>query len=129
MKCRTPARTVLVVETDPAIRMLLAEVLRGEGYHVTLLTPDMVSRSSVAAADPDLLLLELLPGCADRTLELIEALQDEPANASLAILVLTTDPLLAAQHGGALRRLGCRTLLKPFDLDCFLALVSQQLIA
>lgn len=121
--------TVLVVEADPAIRALLAEVLHGEGYQVTLLEPGALSVSSIAATNPDLLLLELMPGNAVPALSLIEEVQRGPAYADLPILVSTTDPCLSKQHRAAFQRLGCRTLLKPFDLDYLLAMVCQQLVA
>lgn len=121
--------TVLVVEGDPSVRTLFAEVLRSEGYDVELLEPSSVSVSRIAATSPDLLLLELMPGNAAQTLALIADMQRDQATAPLPVLVSTTNPLLVERHGAALRRLGCGTLLKPFDLDCLLATVSLRVIS
>jgi CheY-like chemotaxis protein len=132
-KCETEERmsvpTVLVVEADPSIRTLFDDVLRSEGYQVALLEPGAVSVPQIADSSPDLLLLELAPGNAVQTLALIAEMQREPATTALPVVVSTTNPLLVEQHGAALRQLGCGTLLKPFDLDCLLSTVSQQVVA
>lgn len=117
--------TALVAEADPSIRKLFEDVLRIEGYRVQLMEQGALSTSRVVAARPNLLLLELMPGSALQTLALIEATQRQPETTALPILVTTTNPLLAEEHRAALHRLGCATLLKPFDLDVLLRMVNQ----
>jgi DNA-binding response OmpR family regulator len=120
--------TVLVAEADPSIRKLFEDILCSAGYQVQLTEQGALSASQVVAARPDLLLLELMPGSARQTLALIEATQRQPETVALPVLVTTTIPLLAEQHRAALHRLGCGTLLKPFDLDELLGMVRQQVV-
>jgi DNA-binding response OmpR family regulator len=129
METKMRVQTVLVVEADPSIRTLFDDVLGAEGYRVQVQEQGALSVEHVAATHPDLLVLELMTGAAPGMLALIEALRQRPATAAVPIIVSTTSPLLLEQHGVALRRLGCRVLLKPFALDCFLEMVSQQLVA
>jgi DNA-binding response OmpR family regulator len=119
---------VLVVEADPGIRKLFDDVLCSEGYCVELMERRAVSPCRIAAARPDLLLLELMPGTADQTLALIAEVRGQ-ASAATPILVSTTDPLLVQRHGQELHQLGCATLLKPFDLDELVETVSQHIAA
>lgn len=121
--------TVLIAEADLGIRTLLSDVLGMEGYQVQLQNQSMLSISSVAAARPDLLVIELMPATAMHTLALITELQWQPAIGGLRILVITTSPLLVKQHGAALSQLGCTVLLKPFDLDDLINTVKQQPMA
>jgi DNA-binding response OmpR family regulator len=116
--------TVLVAEADSSIRKLFEDVLQTEGYQVQLAEQSALNPSRLAVTRPDLLLLELMPGRALQTLALIEATQRQRETTTLPILVTTTSPLLAEQHRAALHRLGCATLLKPFDLDDLLGMVS-----
>jgi DNA-binding response OmpR family regulator len=121
--------TVLVAEADLGIRALLSDVLGMEGYQVQLWDQPALSSSSVAAARPDLLVIELMPATALRTLALLTEIQRQPAIGGLRILVITTNPLLVTQHGAELRQLGCTVLLKPFDLDDLINTVKQPLMA
>ncbi len=120
--------TVLVVEADPAIRKLFDDVLRLEGYQVELIEPSGLSAARVAAAQPNLLLLELTAHNTSAVLALMGELQRLPATAGLPILVSTTLPLLLERHRAALRRFGSGTLLKPFDLDDLLDTIGRQVL-
>ena len=121
--------TVLVVEADSAIRKLFDDVLRMEGYQVELVEPSGLSAFRVAAAQPDLIVLELTTHNTGAMLGLIEELQRLPTIAGRPILVSTTLPLLLERHSAALRRLGCGTLLKPFDLDELLQTIGRHTLA
>lgn len=121
-------RTVLVAEADPAIQKLFADVLCMEGYQVELVDPSGLSAVQVAGARPSLVLLELTAHNTSAILMLIEELQRLPATAGRPILVSTTLPLLLERYGAALRRLGCGTLLKPFDLDELINTIGRQVL-
>lgn len=120
--------SVLVAEADPSIRKLYEDVLGNEGYQVQVTEQRGLSTSRVVAARADLLMLELMPSSALQTLALIEAILRQPETAALPIVVTMTNPLLETQHRAALQRLGCSTLLKPFDLDELLRMVSRHVM-
>jgi DNA-binding response OmpR family regulator len=129
LEARMRSPKVLVVEADPGVRALIGDVLCAEGYQVQLLGPDRLSMSAIAAAQPDLLVLELLPSNAMRTLAFIKELHHQPATAGLPILVSTTLPLVLEHHRAALCGFGCTTMLKPFDVDDLLGRVGQRITA
>lgn len=121
--------TVLVVEADQSIRKLFEDILRMEGYRVRALEQEALGLPRIAAAEPDLLLLEITSATATQTLALIEELRQQPATATLPILLSTTNPLILERYGLGLHQLGCAVLLKPFELDELLRTVSQYLMA
>lgn len=119
---------ILVVESDASIRDLLDDVLSDEGYQVRLLELRELSPCQVAAVGrPDLMLLEITPFGAARTLSLVEQLRHQSPTGQFPVLVCATDPLLLEQLRVELRRLGCATLLKPFDVEGLLQLIRDHL--
>jgi DNA-binding response OmpR family regulator len=82
-----PSR-VLIVEDEPDIRSLLTFHLEREGYQVLKCSTGTEALSQVRMSPPDLLLLDLmLPGMDG--LEICRRLRQEPATASLPIVMLT----------------------------------------
>lgn len=119
--------TILVVDGDPSVRELFEELLRAEGYKTLLAEPHAVSVGAIAAARPDLLLLELTSLNASMGLALTEGLRYNMATAALPVLVLSTDQQLIKNLHDPLQRLGCVAILKPFDLERLLETIQHQL--
>lgn len=109
--------TIAVSESDLAVRLLFDELLRDAGYGVELLDPQALSAGHLAAAAPDLALLEITPASTAVVLGCVRQLRHHPDTAGLPVLLSTTDSTFAARRAGELERLGCQVLLKPFDLD------------
>jgi CheY-like chemotaxis protein len=112
-------RRVLVVEDDPALRALFAEVLAEEGCRVLVAAhaPDPVD---VLQLRPDLLVLDLVLGGADGAdggWRLLRALRAYPGGARVPVLVCTADHALARREAAGLAALADAVLLKPFGLD------------
>lgn len=118
---------IVVVESDASVRHLFDEVLHDEGYSVELLEPGRLSAGRLAAAAPDLLLLEVTPTNRAQVLALVAQLRRRPDTARLPVLVSTTDKGLLAPRAADLKRLGCDVLLKPFGLDGLLEAVCTSL--
>jgi len=58
-----PSATILVVEDDPGIRMLVADLLRGEGFNVETAEDATEMNGVMSRLRPDLLILDvMLPG-------------------------------------------------------------------
>jgi len=117
--------TVFVTDNDQGIRELYRDILCAEGYLPEVAAPHAISAGSIAAAHPDVALLELLPGAPSTTLALVEQLRASPLTAGTPVVLMTTCPRLLAQLAAPLSRLGCATMLKPFQLDELLACVKQ----
>ncbi len=114
MKPQTPA-TILIVEDDPTICLLLDQWLRGHGFSTLLAHNGDDALTQMTRQPPDLLLLDvMMPGMDGY--ELAKILKTNPATAHIPIIVLTG---LSDRKA----RLACLAagvedfLLKPVDLD------------
>jgi two-component system nitrogen regulation response regulator NtrX len=120
--------SILVVDSDPAIRDLLGELLCDEGYQVRLLEQRELCPHQISVAPrPDLLLLEITPRAGAQTMALVEQLRRLMQAPLLPVIVCTTDPRQVEQLGAELGRLGCAPLVKPFDLEQLVQLIRDQL--
>jgi DNA-binding response OmpR family regulator len=104
---------VLVVDDEPMVRETLGQVLSEEGYVVDLAVDGETALASVHAARPDAILLDLMmPGMNGR--QFLQALRDEPAYASVPVMIMT------AVHGLEvnLATMGASEVVeKPFNVD------------
>ncbi len=107
--------TILVVENNPGTRELVAEFLGADGHTVLEAGTGVEALTVVAAARPDLILLDLrLPDA--HGFDLARRLRHEPRTASVPILALTAYP--ADQAAAALAGSGCTGFLtKPISRD------------
>lgn len=104
---------VLVIDDEPMVRETLGHVLTDEGYVVDLAVDGETALERVYAARPDAILLDLMmPGMNGR--QFLQALRDQPAFASVPVLIMT------AVHGLEvnLATLGASEVVeKPFNVD------------
>jgi CheY-like chemotaxis protein len=114
---------LLVVEDDEALREMLADVLRGEGYQV-LEAADGVRalellRSDLLPTDLCLVLLDMmLPKCSG--LDVLEAMG--PMRDVVPVVAVSA----SAQHLSAAAGAGAReTIATPFELDALLSVVDR----
>jgi DNA-binding response OmpR family regulator len=111
---------ILVIDDDPSIAALVAEVLTDEGYTVQLAYDGPDALAAIAAQMPDLVIADLLlPGMSG--LELLHSVR-ERGHTQLPIIVMTAAAHRAADltlHGAA------AWITKPFDLDELLACVTR----
>jgi CheY-like chemotaxis protein len=111
---------ILLVEDDAPLRMILAEVLREDGYAVEEAAD---GRSALAAmrAAPDAVVLDLQLPYLDGP-GFVRELRDRPGRGRVPLLVVSG----AAQAADAADRLGADALVrKPFDLDELLGAVHR----
>ncbi|MBV9175045.1 MAG: response regulator [Chloroflexi bacterium] len=112
---------VLVVDDDPAIRGLVAEALRGEGFSVDLAAHGREALDAMRARRPATVVLDLMMPVMDG-FTFIENCHKEQLCNGVPIVVIT-----AVQE--ALRRMeevpvhAC--IAKPFDLDDLVRVVGQ----
>ena len=79
---------VLIVEDEPDIRELVVHHLKREGYQVSAASSGEEALRQVQAAPPDLVILDLMMPAMDG-LEVCRRLRQDPATASLPIVMLT----------------------------------------
>jgi CheY-like chemotaxis protein len=113
--------TVLVAEDEPAIRELLAEILRGEGYEVLAAADGVEALALLARGVPDLVLTDaMMPGLDG--LGLAHRIREDPMTAAVPVVLMS-----AAVRPDPDGRAGVAFLAKPFDLERLLGLVARAL--
>jgi signal transduction histidine kinase/CheY-like chemotaxis protein len=90
-------RPILVVEDDTATREIIAELLTAQGYTVTTAEDGEQARTQMAAAVPELVILDLmLPKVSG--FELLAEWRSKPRTADLPVFVLTSKDLTGEEE-------------------------------
>jgi DNA-binding response OmpR family regulator len=115
---------ILVVEDDPTIADVLETLLREEGFHCTVCRDGCEVYDTIQASHPALVILDLhLPG--RDGIELLRDVKGDPDTAAIPILVCSVENALLRQNADRLKKWGCRTVEKPFDIDVLIATVRD----
>jgi len=115
---------ILVVEDDAAIRALVSEVLRDDGYEVSEATNGAEALEFVGGHRPDLIVLDLMMPVMDGW-TFVEECRRQARCREVPIVVTSASHDLP-KTADQLRSYGVRTCLaKPFDVDGLLALVER----
>jgi putative two-component system response regulator len=118
------AGRILIVEDEPAIAEILADLLADEGYE-TVLSVDGAALATAADDPPALILLDVMMPGMDGP-EVCRRLKADPRTARVPVVFLTALPphTLAARLGDAPHD---GVILKPFTLESVLAVVRHHL--
>jgi len=115
---------ILVVEDDDAIRELVSDVLRDDGYEVREATNGAEALGRIQDERPDLIVLDLMMPVMDGWTFVEKCHGQEHCN-DVPIIVTSASHDLP-RTAERLRSFGVRTCLaKPFDVDGLLALVER----
>jgi twitching motility two-component system response regulator PilH len=120
---------VFAINASAAFLNVVRDLFQEEDYDVTTANIVPTSFEQIATAQPDALMVDLVPG-EQAGWELLERLHTDAVTTGIPVLVCSTSPRLleqAQEQGG---RYGThRYLEKPFDLDALLthirAMVGQ----
>jgi len=112
---------ILVVDDEPAILEMIAELLSYEGFEVVTTSQGSVALTRAKADPPALILLDLMmPGMSGW--QVIDALKASPQTRAIPIVVLSARRDLPATA----KELGIAVFLtKPFDLDELISIAHQ----
>ena len=120
---------ILAGDDSPEVLALFRDLLEGEGYRVTL-SPDALDLATIKRLSPDLVIFDHMieegPGSG---WHLLQALRQDPATATLPIVVCTGAVQRVRENAALLQRLRARLVLKPFDIDRLLQAITQDLTA
>jgi CheY-like chemotaxis protein len=112
------------IEDDEAIRGLVSDVLRDDGYHVREASNGVEALEQLRAGRPDLIVLDLMMPVMDGWAFVEECRLNKYCN-DVPIIVTSASHDLP-RTAERLRDFGVRTCLaKPFDVDGLLALVER----
>ncbi len=114
-------RTVLVVEDDPWIRSLMADLLSGEGYTVVQAPDGRAGLNLAQQQEPDVILLDLaMPEKSG--LDVLHELKNSKPTRDIPVIVVSAYAMLMM---GSDARRADGVIQKPFDLADLLTQVEQ----
>jgi two-component system, chemotaxis family, chemotaxis protein CheY len=120
----TAMTRLLVVEDDAAIRGLVSEALRDDGYQVREAANGVEALETVREALPDLIVLDLMMPIMNGWTFLEE--WRRTSSCAKVPVVVTSAAHDLPRSADRLRTMGVRTCLaKPFDMEGLLALVER----
>ncbi len=121
MKARTDNPVVLVVEDDPSVRELLADVLDEVDYEVVAVPDGPAALRTMQVLHIDLITLDLdLPGLTGS--ELLRIIHERPHPVPPVIVITSSAPLsreLQSKVQGV--------MTKPFDVDDLISMIRKLL--
>lgn len=112
---------ILVVEDDAAIRRLAQDLLADEGYEVFTAGSGPAGLDTLSTSQPDLVVLDLMMPQMDG-FEFARAMEQRHRAVPIVVLSGSHDIERRAEEMGA-----AGSVLKPFDIDDFLATVRRAL--
>lgn len=114
-------KRILVVDDEPSLREVLADILRDEGYEVLTAADGRAGVAAVASEAPDLVLMDVMMPAMDGRAA-YGAMRAHPNGRNIPIVLSSTG------HERRPREPGIAAYLpKPFELDDLLELVKRLL--
>lgn len=115
-----PPQRILVVEDDPTIGALIAEILGDEGFETVVVHDGREAMRRVSASQPDAITLDLgLPGMDGHAI--LRRLAGDDADGVPVVVVSAATETLSREE----RRRATETLSKPFDVLDLVRAVSH----
>ncbi len=118
---------ILVINDEQDVLSLFREILEDEGYRVSTLTYPMTELADLRVLAPDLVVMDMIFGGEDRGWHFLQQIRLDRETARLPIVVCTAAVRLAREAKEYLEGMGIGIVLKPFDIDPFLAEVRARI--
>lgn len=116
------ARSVLVVDDDPAIRKVLTTTLGLEGYEIDVAVDGEEALARVDEKMPDLMILDIMMPKLNG-LDVLERLRGQAETSSLPVILLTAKSSQEDQWEGWRRGVDYY-MTKPFDVEDLLRFIQ-----
>ncbi|KAB8145544.1 response regulator transcription factor [Chloroflexia bacterium SDU3-3] len=116
---------IMMVDSDIAFLEMLAEFLGEEGYATQPLRTTSDAFSTIAQAQPQLVIVEVALDNPEQGWSLLNKLRLDPATCNIPVIVASAATDLITRNEAHLREKRCAILLKPFDLEDLLAMVKR----
>ncbi|KQC00974.1 response regulator [Pedobacter sp. Hv1] len=115
-------KRILVVENNKDILELIAMILEGEGYELSLHTNETDIFDHIQAFQPDAILLDIVKPTLEGT-ELCRQLKEAEGTSHIPVIVLSTHPQIQK-----VKEICADEIVpKPFDIDGLLEVLEEQL--
>ncbi|HUF50481.1 MAG TPA: response regulator [Longimicrobiales bacterium] len=113
---------VLIVDDDPEIRLIAGFLLQSAGHAVAEATDAADATRQLAAAQPDVVLMDVMLGSEDGIAVATQLLADLPVRPPLIFLTAATRP----EQVERMRAAGAAGIVhKPFDPDTFVSTIER----
>jgi CheY-like chemotaxis protein len=122
-----PTPSVVVFNDDETFLDLMQALLGDEGFAVDTRRDWDDGPQFVKARRPDLIVMDIVREMREVGWTLFDALKGDATTAAIPIIVCTASHVAIERNRARLVRHGDAYMLKPFDLDEFLAVVHRQL--
>lgn len=120
---------ILVVNDTQEILDLFRDILEEEGYRVSLYSYALQDIAEIEALKPDLVILDFVIGGEAHGWQLLQKMKMTRRTAEIPIIVCTAALQLARELDGHLRAKNVLVVLKPFDIDDLVEVVTTALNA
>ena len=120
-------RHVLALNDDAEILSLYRDLLSEEGHRVTTQQYPPRNLPAVAAAAPDVIVIDLMGGDGKGDWTMLQLLRMDPRTARTPIVLVTGPTAQVAEMEPRLRQLRVAVVPKPFDIEELLAAVRDAL--
>ena len=108
---------ILVVNDTQEILDLFEEILKEEGYRVSLYSFAFQDLDEITSLEPDLVVLDFMIGGEEHGWQLLQKMKMDRRTAGIPVVVCTAALSLARELEGHLRSKNVGLVLKPFDID------------
>jgi len=123
----TAAKHILVINDTQEILDLFREILEEEGYRVSLYSYAFQDIAEVRDVRPDLVILDFVIGGETHGWQMLQKMKMTRATMHIPVIVCTASLSLARELDGHLRTKNVAVVLKPFDIDDLVEVVSSAL--
>lgn len=116
---------IAVIEDDPTMGALYAEILADEGYGAALWEMGAGALTFVHRVNPVLVLLDMHLETRDAGLQVAEALYADPATKQIPVIVCSAGIDTERSKRASLEAKGCNIRSKPIDILMLLAPIDD----
>lgn len=121
------SKLIMVIDNTQDILDLFELLLAEEGYRVSLHYYSGRDLEEVKQLMPDLIISDHSLNEQEAGWQFLQKLKTDPATQNILVIVCTAVSEVAEDADGRLARLGVKVLVKPFQIDELLTLVSELL--
>jgi CheY-like chemotaxis protein len=118
---------IFIADDDSIFLGLMKELLDDDGYTATILHIKSEAFEEIKAAQPDLVILDIVMHQPYGGWKLLDMLTLDPQTTAIPVIVCSADSRSLHERADNLRAMGCLAIEKPFDLEVMLSTVYEAL--
>jgi CheY-like chemotaxis protein len=116
---------IAIVDNDLSFLEMMGQLLGDEGYEPLVLDTNSDAFAIIRQRQPQLVIIELLIMDPDYSWLVLNKMRLDPQTAHIPVIISSTATDLLQRNEAHLRSKRCDILLKPFELEDLLVMVSK----